>query len=136
MTPDARLRVRMLSVLVCRTRSAPGLEGRFQDVDRADVVHGLEFPSIPHPEVGIGRQVVDPPAAPQGFGECLAFTNVCKDDLDTVGQMADLRAGPFDDSDSLPGIGKLLHQMAADEPCTSRNDHCIAHGIIQPLRNR
>ena len=54
------------------------------------MVDRLEFPPVPRPEVGIGRQVVDPTPAPQGRRQCLTVPNVRKDDLDSAGQMGDL----------------------------------------------
>ena len=77
--PVARARVRMLSVLVCRTRSAPAAERGVEHVDRPAVVHRVELAAVAGPEVRVGRQVVDPPPPRIAASTAVAVADVGPD---------------------------------------------------------
>ena len=123
-------------MLTWRTRSAPAVERGVEDVDRPPVVHRVELAAVAGPEVRVGRQVIDEPAARDGPPSRLAVADVGADDLDPAGQVRRRRPPAARRRRTRsPRLDEQVDQVAADEPGAAGHDRHRVHAI-PPLDRR
>src|SRR5262249_53762851 len=94
----------------------PGLEGGAEDVDRAEVIDRAEAAARLGPQVGVGGQVVDVPAAGDGALDRGAVADVAAHHLHRSGEVSRADPGQFQHADALAAGGEEVNQVTADEP--------------------
>ena len=104
-----------------------GVQGGIQHVDRSAVVHLVELPAIPRPQIRIGREVIDPSPAFQCPPHCSAIANVRETHFRCGWQMAYRRSRPFHHAHLLAGINQPFDEVAADEPRATGYNRQVVH---------